>query len=81
MSASIQYGATVIADIGAGETLTLACGGKKMTDHITVTALGLGGGSLDLSTAPTVQTLEQATDDSPTVVRYQGEIYLLVKEN
>ena len=81
MSTSIQYGADVIASIGAGERVTIACGGKKMADHITVTAFGVGGGSLDFSEAPIVQSLEQATDNSPTVVRYQGEIYLLVKEN
>lgn len=40
-------------------------------------------GVLDFSTAPTVDDtdMEHATNESPAVVKYKGEIYLLVKEN
>lgn len=40
---------------------------------------GGGGGVIDLSSIPEVDSIEKPTTTSPTAVKYDGEIYLLVE--
>lgn len=47
-----------------------------------VSALGGGGGGgvIDLASIPEVDSIDNPTEASPTAVRYDGEIYLLVED-
>ena len=80
--AKITYNGTTIANPTGGKIATLKCAGKKMASDVTVESddQGNGGGVIDLANIPVVDSIDNPTEASPTAVRYNGEIYLLVKE-
>ena len=39
------------------------------------------GGVIDLANIEEVESIDNPTESSPTAVKYDGEIYILVKEN
>ena len=41
---------------------------------------GSGGGAIDLVNLEEVDSIDNPTASSPTAVKYNGEIYLLIKE-
>lgn len=56
--------------------------GKPLFAFLSIDAEGLGsaGGAIDLANIPVVDSIENPTESSPSAVKYNGEIYLLVEE-
>ena len=65
--------------------LVLKTAGKLCEDNIVVvpdeSILGGGGGAIDLANVPEVESIDNPTETSPAMVRYQDQLYLLIKEN
>lgn len=47
---------------------------------VTVNVVSQGGGEIDLANIPEVDSIDNPTKNSPSIVRHNGEIYLLIKE-
>jgi hypothetical protein len=81
MAATIEYNGTV-KDLKPGKKAMLFCSGKVMNGNILVTVPEQAGcGPINLTNIPDVESIDNPSEESTTVVKYQGEIYLLVKEN
>lgn len=69
----------IVVTLNSGQTATIKSKGVKMESDIVVKAIGVGGG-IDLANIPEVDTIDNPTESSPSAVKYNGEIYLLIKE-
>ncbi len=69
---------TAMPDDMAGVRLTVTAPGPLVDGYLPVN-VQVSAGPLDLANLPEVDSLE-VTETSPTAVRYNGEIYLLVEE-
>lgn len=80
-AATVTYNGSIIAVLQAGQTATLKCEGMKMQSDVVVdSAENSGGGAIDLANIPEVDSIEEPKNTSPSAVRYNGEIYLLIQE-
>lgn len=82
MSTKITYNGKT-TELADGYIATLPCKDYKMATDVVVEApesSGESGGSgaIDLTNIPEVESLE-VTEDSPTIVKYNNQIYLLVE--
>ena len=78
----ITYNGQIIANPTNGKTATLKCAGMKMVSDVIVESINQenNSGIIDLTNIPVVDSICNPTMESPTAVKYDGEIYLLVKE-
>jgi hypothetical protein len=55
--------------------------GKEILFSAVVNGSGNGGGgAVDLSNIPEVESIEKPKANAPTVVKYNGEIYILAED-